>query len=290
MRRTTTTRPRSYGSWLRAPTPTGTRTRCVPAPAPAPPRCRPPPRPSRALANCAALTTRTTPPPHVAGWRHRLHVLYRQRTHGGRAGAAGRGGRPQRQGRSTPAPRCPAPVAARRRSLTRRVRRTAAPSCRAARPPSTGPASGTTILRSWRCWRRRSRGAAWAGWRRAAALPLLAPPRLLRLAAVPMGAAGQEPASGHGMQATKSSWTSKSKSSWTASESKSSWTSSSGMRQKRTTATQPTSSSFWLRAQTPMVFAWCVPAPVLPCCRPPAILPTVRHSRLPLRRCRTLQV
>jgi hypothetical protein len=263
------------------------------------------------LASCAALTTRTTPPPHAAGWVHRPDVRQRQGAHGNRAGANRRGGIYQRQGPGTPAPppprarccppplahppcvphRCstwqndetalmsasgagrtavvqalrgagadlyakndvrpprrrPAPAAARHRSLIRRVHRTAAPSGRMAGPPSTGPAR-TTTRRSWRCWRRRSRGAARVGRRRVAVLSLLAPPRLPRLAR-------REPASGLARRASKESWTS-----------------SSTMRRTASTTRRPMSCGSWLRALAPTdTRTRCVPAPAPapPRCRPP---------------------
>ena len=63
---------------------------------------------ARSPAVCSAVLL------HLTEWRHRPHFGHRQRAHGDRAGAAGRGGRPQRQEQSTPAPpppraRCCAP-------------------------------------------------------------------------------------------------------------------------------------------------------------------------------------
>ena len=169
-----------------------------------------------------------------------------------------------------------APAAARRRSLTRRVRYTAAPPARTATPPLSWLA-WRTIRRLWRCWRRRSRGVARAGRRRAAALPLLAPPRLPRLAAAAPVGEGREPASGHGRRASKGSWTS-----------------SCTMRRTAATTRRPRSRGSWLRAPTPTgTRARCVAAPAPPRCRPPprppAPLPAARHSPPAPRRCRTSQ-
>ena len=105
MRRQMARPRRSRSSWLRAPIPTGTGTGCVLAPAP--PRCRPSPHRCHAHASCAALTTRTVPLLHLAGWQHRPHQGQLPRPHGDRASAARRRGKLQRQGQRTPAPPAP---------------------------------------------------------------------------------------------------------------------------------------------------------------------------------------
>ena len=120
-----------------------------------------------------------------------------------------------------PPRRCLVPAAARRRLLTRRVRRTAAQPGRTATPPSTMPARATT-QRSWRCWRLRSRGAARAGRRRAAARPLLAPQRLPRLDK----RAGSEPQSCRCSETSHRFWTSGS----SRRERRAIWTSGSSLR------------------------------------------------------------
>ena len=68
-----------------------------------------------------------------------------------------------------------APAAVRRRSLTRRVRRAAAPSGRVAGPPSSGPATKGTRRSCKRCWTRgqTSTPRAWYARPAAAARPLL---------------------------------------------------------------------------------------------------------------------
>ena len=66
-----------------------------------------PPRRCRAYVSCAALTTRTVPLLHLAGWQHRPHQGQLPRPHGDRASAARRRGKLQRQGQRTPAPPAP---------------------------------------------------------------------------------------------------------------------------------------------------------------------------------------
>ena len=104
----------------------------------------------------------TAPAPN-AEWPHRPDRGQPLRAHDDRGGAARIGGRCLRRGQCTPRPAFPAPTAtaaadpAATRSLTRRMRTaaTVAP-YRTATVPSIAPANSST-LRSWRCWRRRSR-------------------------------------------------------------------------------------------------------------------------------------